>query len=78
MTMQPKMSQRFSGIALFGVLIALESGPTSRHGCSHNARKLPSGQTQSALNLKMEQCPSITGYWEDNLRKQGSAVVILP
>lgn len=111
--MQPKMSQWFSGIAFFGVLIApawpkdvslpeqgiafnlpdtwtyqvqqeqgtwliaLESGPTSPHGCSLNARKLPSGQTQSALNLKMEQFPSTKEYWEDNLRKQGSVVTVL-
>ena len=58
-------------------LIALESGPAGQHGCSLNARKLPSGQTQSALNLKMEQFPSTREYWEDNLRKQGSVVTVL-
>lgn len=58
-------------------LISLESGPTSQHGCSLNARKLPSGQSQSALNLKMEQFPSTREYWEDNLRKKGSVVTVL-
>lgn len=58
-------------------LISLESGPDSQHGCSLNARKLPSGQTQSALNLKMEQFPSTKESWEDNLRKQGSVATVL-